>query len=202
MAMRRILVTGAEGFVGRHLQVALRAAYPEAELAMPGFDVTDGAAVVAGVAAARPDAVVHLAAIAAPMDAKRNPELAWRVNLMGTLSLARAVLQTAPEAVLLFAGTADAYGASFRPGTPVDETAALAPQNAYGATKAAMEHLVLTWAHEMETLGVSVSLFDPGPVRTRLRADAFPGEHPMTLPAPAEVAPRIAALCMRRVVAA
>ena len=139
MAMRRILVTGAEGFVGRHLQVALRAAYPEAELAMPGFDVTDGAAVVAGVAAARPDAVVHLAAIAAPMDAKRNPELAWRVNLMGTLSLARAVLQTAPEAVLLFAGTADAYGASFRPGTPVDETAALAPQNAYGATKAAAD---------------------------------------------------------------
>jgi NAD(P)-dependent dehydrogenase (short-subunit alcohol dehydrogenase family) len=66
---------------------------------------------------------------------------------------------------------------------------------AYGATKAAMEHLVLTWAHEMQTMGVTVTLHDPGPVRTRLRADAFPGEHPMSVPAPAEVAPAIADLC-------
>lgn len=66
---------------------------------------------------------------------------------------------------------------------------------AYGATKAAMEHLVLTWAHEMQTVGVTVTLHDPGPVRTRLRADAFPGEHPMSVPAPAEVAPAIADLC-------
>ena len=66
---------------------------------------------------------------------------------------------------------------------------------AYGATKAGMEHLVRTWAHEVQTMGVRVNLFDPGPVASRLRADAFPGEDPSTLPQPADVAPAIADLC-------
>jgi NAD(P)-dependent dehydrogenase (short-subunit alcohol dehydrogenase family) len=66
---------------------------------------------------------------------------------------------------------------------------------AYGATKAAMEHLVLTWADETRKTNLRINLFDPGPVRSRLRADAFPGENPATLPEPASVAPAIAALC-------
>jgi hypothetical protein len=41
-----------------------------------------------------------------------------------------------------------------------------------------------------------VSLFDPGPVATQLRAVAMPGEDPATLRQPAEVAPAIAALCV------
>ena len=132
----RVLVTGAEGFVGRHL---LRALPPGTQALTPGFDVTDPAATAAALEHARPDAVIHLAAIAAPMDARRDPARAWAVNLHGTLTLARAILDQAPRALLLFAGTADAYGASFRPGTPLDETAALAPQNTYGATKAAAD---------------------------------------------------------------
>jgi NAD(P)-dependent dehydrogenase (short-subunit alcohol dehydrogenase family) len=67
---------------------------------------------------------------------------------------------------------------------------------AYGATKAAMEHLVLTWAHEMQTMGVTISLFDPGPTRTRLRAHAFPGEPPASVQPPSAVAPAIADLCL------
>ena len=67
---------------------------------------------------------------------------------------------------------------------------------AYGATKAGMEHLVLTWADEVKTTRLRVNLFDPGPMRTRLRANAFPGENPATVPAPVEVAPALAALCL------
>ena len=66
---------------------------------------------------------------------------------------------------------------------------------AYGATKAALEHLVLTWAQEVATTNLRVNLFDPGPVRSRMRAEAFPGEDPATLKKPEEVAPAIAALC-------
>ncbi|GAC1341600.1 MAG: GDP-mannose 4,6-dehydratase [Acetobacteraceae bacterium] len=139
MTLRRILVTGAAGFVGRHLLPALRAAFPEAELLEAGFDVTDRAAVSAEVASARPEAVVHLAAVAAPSEARQDPDLAWRVNLGGTLNVARAVLAEAPGCTLLFASSADAYGASFRQGVAVDERAALAPQNTYGATKAAAD---------------------------------------------------------------
>ncbi|MCS6932684.1 MAG: SDR family NAD(P)-dependent oxidoreductase [Acetobacteraceae bacterium] len=67
---------------------------------------------------------------------------------------------------------------------------------AYGATKAGMEHLVQTWAQEVRTTPLRVNLLDPGAVATAMRAAAYPGEDPATLPAPADVAPRIAALCL------
>lgn len=67
---------------------------------------------------------------------------------------------------------------------------------AIGATKAGMEHLVLTWAQEVATTPLRVNLFDPGAVATRMRSNAFPGEDRATLPQPATVAPGLAALCL------
>ncbi len=67
---------------------------------------------------------------------------------------------------------------------------------AYGATKAAMEHLVLTWADEVRITPLLVNLFDPGPTATRLRARAMPGEDPATLPQPSDVAAALATLCL------
>lgn len=66
---------------------------------------------------------------------------------------------------------------------------------AYGATKAGLEHLVLTWAQELGSSPLRVTLFSPGAVATRMRATAMPGEDPATLPRPDQVAPAIAALC-------
>jgi NAD(P)-dependent dehydrogenase (short-subunit alcohol dehydrogenase family) len=66
----------------------------------------------------------------------------------------------------------------------------------YGATKAGMEHLVLTWAQEVEKTPLRVNLADPGIVATKMRANAMPGEDPATIAKPAEVAPAIAALCL------
>jgi NAD(P)-dependent dehydrogenase (short-subunit alcohol dehydrogenase family) len=67
---------------------------------------------------------------------------------------------------------------------------------AMGATKAGMEHLVLTWAQELATTPVRVNLFDPGPVATRMRMQAFPGEDKSALPGPEAVSPALAALCL------
>ena len=136
---RRILVTGSRGFVGRHLIARLRADLPDADLAEAGFDVADEAAVEDAVRALRPDACVHLAAVAAIAAARQDPGRAWRVNLHGTLVLARALMAHAPGCVLLFASSADAYGASFRLGHALDEGAPLAPRNTYAATKAAAD---------------------------------------------------------------
>ena len=134
----RILVTGAAGFVGGHLLPLLRARFPEAAVTAANFDVTDAAAVHDGIATVRPDACIHLAAVSAVPQAQTDPDLAWRVNLSGTLSLARALAEI-PGCTLLFASTADAYGRSFKRGEALDETAALAPMNTYGATKAAAD---------------------------------------------------------------
>jgi NAD(P)-dependent dehydrogenase (short-subunit alcohol dehydrogenase family) len=66
---------------------------------------------------------------------------------------------------------------------------------AYGATKAGMEHLVQTWAQEVEKTSLRVNLFDPAVVATRMRSSAMPGEDPASIAQPADVAPMIAALC-------
>ncbi len=65
----------------------------------------------------------------------------------------------------------------------------------YGATKAAMHHLALSWAEEVRNTRCRVNLFDPGVVATRLRKEAMPGEDASFLTQPADVAPAIAALC-------
>jgi NAD(P)-dependent dehydrogenase (short-subunit alcohol dehydrogenase family) len=64
----------------------------------------------------------------------------------------------------------------------------------YGATKAAVEHLVRTWADELEQTKVRAVLLDPGVMRTRMRAEAMPGEDPATLPDPSEIGPLIVEL--------
>jgi NAD(P)-dependent dehydrogenase (short-subunit alcohol dehydrogenase family) len=65
----------------------------------------------------------------------------------------------------------------------------------YAASKAALETLARTWAQETATTHIRVNLFNPGPVRTRMRATLFPGEDPMTLDTPEEVAEFIVPMC-------
>lgn len=65
----------------------------------------------------------------------------------------------------------------------------------YAATKAGMENLVRCWADELESTSVRVAVLDPGRMRTRMRAQAFPGEDPETLPDPAEIGPTVVELC-------
>ena len=57
----------------------------------------------------------------------------------------------------------------------------------YAASKAALEHLTLTYAAEMKTTNVRINLLDPGAVRTKMRAQAFPIEDAQNLPEPDSV---------------
>jgi NAD(P)-dependent dehydrogenase (short-subunit alcohol dehydrogenase family) len=66
---------------------------------------------------------------------------------------------------------------------------------AFGATRAGMEHLAQTWAAETESSRLRVNLFEAPPMRTRLRALAYPGEDPAALPLPEQFAPQLADLC-------
>ena len=57
----------------------------------------------------------------------------------------------------------------------------------YAVTKTALEALVRTWAEEMSETALKINLINPGAVRTAMRADAYPGEDPMTLPTPEDI---------------
>jgi NAD(P)-dependent dehydrogenase (short-subunit alcohol dehydrogenase family) len=59
----------------------------------------------------------------------------------------------------------------------------------YAASKAGLEALVKSYAHELERTPVRVNLVNPGGTRTAMRAKAFPGENPDTLPTPEDIAP-------------
>lgn len=150
-AQHRILVTGATGFVGRWLMRSLRDFPIDAGLELvsagrdPGcdveLDVTDKAAIAAALQYFRPTAVVHLAAIAAPQEARRDPSQAWSVNFQGTVNLASAILNEVPDCRFVFAGSSEAYGQSFAEveGAAIAEDCALKPMTVYGATKAAAD---------------------------------------------------------------
>ena len=66
--------------------------------------------------------------------------------------------------------------------------------SAYGASKAALNHLVLTWAAELQKTPIRVNLYDPGKVASRLRKTAMPGEDQALLCQAEEVVPQLAKL--------
>jgi NAD(P)-dependent dehydrogenase (short-subunit alcohol dehydrogenase family) len=75
-------------------------------------------------------------------------------------------------------------------------THARAYSGAYSVSKAALNVLIRTYAAETDTTVLRVNLFNPGPTRTRMRAQVMPGEDPMTLPTPEDVAEKILPLCL------
>jgi GDP-4-dehydro-6-deoxy-D-mannose reductase len=154
---RRLLITGAAGFVGRHLLVLLRERFPAAILiaacrhedgSLPvvdgadqvvPFDLLDPVACAAMVAETRPDGLIHLAAQASVATSFSDPLASWHANLMGTVALAEAVLRHVGHCRFVLASSAEIYGLSFRGGAPLDEEAPLRPANPYAASKAACD---------------------------------------------------------------
>jgi GDP-4-dehydro-6-deoxy-D-mannose reductase len=175
-AAPRVLITGAGGFVGRHLAAALREGRPDWRLDLPeapgaagGLDVTDAEAVSRRIELLRPDIVVHLAAIAAVTASVRDPRLAWRVNLDGTLNVVLAMQAHAPQAHLLFVSSAEVYGDSLKGEAPVDETGLLQPVNPYAASKAAADILV----RQASAAGLSATVVRPFNHTGPGQSDAF-----------------------------
>ncbi|MBI2402811.1 MAG: GDP-mannose 4,6-dehydratase [Gemmatimonadetes bacterium] len=154
----KVLVTGADGFVGSWLVPRLRqeghavvaalrptTATPGAGGLEPGvptlpLELGDPNSIRAAVATA-PDAVIHLAAVASGTDARRDPVSAWQVNAVGTAGLAeelgRVVSERRGNPLLLVTSTAEVYGPG--PTTPRVETDPTRPVSAYAASKLAAE---------------------------------------------------------------
>jgi len=138
----------------------------------------------------RLDIVVHAAAVLGKLTPVSHALPADRTEVLAVNTLAAWRLMQGCEAALR---RSDAGRAVFVTDARAREP--LAYWGPYGASKAAAANLVLTWAGEVGFTGMRVNLFDPGPMRTRLRAGAFPGEDPATVPTPDAAAKALVALC-------
>jgi GDP-4-dehydro-6-deoxy-D-mannose reductase len=149
--VKRILVTGAAGFVGRHAITALAAAADSSDrivgigrgksLALPpgatfqSLDLLDQSALSDFISVYRPTEILHLAAIASVQQSAHAPGETWRVNLVGLLNLAEAVIRFTPDATLFFVSSGEVYGRAFLSGRPLTEGAIPEPQGAYACSK-------------------------------------------------------------------
>ncbi len=139
----------------------------------------------------RLDLLVHNASTLGPLPMRPLRELSaddvagiWSVNVAGPLELTRALLPLLRDTGgVLLSVTSDAA---------VEHYPAW---GGYAATKAALEHLTLTFAAEE---GITAYAVDPGDMRTRMHQDAFPGEDISDRPAPQTVVPRLLGLLESR----
>jgi len=133
----RIAITGSSGQLGR----ALQAEFADEELLLidlPEHDITNLTAIVDTVSRFRPDAIVHGAAITNVDGCESDPDLAYRVNVLGTRNMAAAAIETGARMAYVstdyvFDGTRD---------DPYREWDDINPLSVYGRTKAVGERIV------------------------------------------------------------
>ncbi len=141
----RALVTGASGFVGRHLVRHLEALGQQVtsvDRTTDGVDITDAAAVHSLVTQSEPDVVYHLAGWADVGGSWSAPVEAFRANAEGTLNLLLAAADAGVKRVLAVS-SADVYGIVTPEELPLTEDSPLRPASPYAASKVAADYLGL-----------------------------------------------------------
>ena len=155
--MPTALVTGINGFTGRHLVPELQQAgfsvvgiaqesSAVGDIKMVKCDLTDRQPTVDAINQLCPDVVIHLAGIA--FAAHNDVEVLYRTNIVGTRNLLEALAncRDAPRAVLL-ASSANIYGNAAV--TPITEDTLPAPANDYAVSKLAMEYMAKLWRDKL-----------------------------------------------------
>lgn len=160
----RILVTGGAGYIGGTVANLLlqqghtvtvydnlchsrRETVPAGVTFIEG-DVADRAQLEKLFSADRYDGVMHFAALIEAGESMEKPELYFRNNTASTLALLEAMIASDVKR-LVFSSTAAVYGEPVS--TPIQESAALQPTNAYGESKLLVEHM-LHWMHRIHGL--------------------------------------------------
>jgi len=150
----KILLTGANGFVGQTLSQLLdRQRYAVTHAITPGscyvskvsadhmiiLDIRNEDDVIAAIQKVQPDIVIHLAAISHVPTSFSQPVLTWQTNVLGTVNILQALDKYAPQAFLLFVSSSEVYGDTFKSNQALTEDSPCLPMNPYAASKLAAE---------------------------------------------------------------
>lgn len=138
----RIVITGHKGQLGTALQPVL-AAEELFGVDLPEYDITDPAAILDEIFRFRPDVVIHCAAMTNVDGCEQDPDLAFRVNTLGTQNIALACGRCG--AAMVHVSTNDVFDG--RLGRPYLEWDTPTPQSTYARSKAAAEFYVRTLLH-------------------------------------------------------
>ncbi len=154
LGVKRILVTGAAGFVGGHVLPLLAASGARmvgigrgapgtlpADVDYERIDLLDEAALTGLVARFQPTEILHLAGLASVGESATGPGQTWRVNVNGLMNLVAAV-ESVPGCTLFFVSSGEVYGGAFLAGHALSEEAEPLPRNTYARSKWVGEQLL------------------------------------------------------------
>lgn len=171
----KAIISGSEGFVGKHLTQHLK----ELGWEVKGFDKAFGHDLLNyeqlrdALDIERPDAIFHLAAQAYVPESFQNPKRTFEVNTIGSLNLLEAVRQLGIKTRVHLAGTSEEYGDAQYGRGKITEEASPNPLSPYAISKLAMDHLGRLYAKSYGMHIVITRAFNhAGPGRGEMYAES------------------------------
>ncbi len=155
--MKKLLLTGATGFVGRLIQANGMPGSSMELVTLDGVDLRDVQALEDTIASkGRLDGVLHLAAQSFVPKSFDDPQETFSTNVIGTLNLLEGLRRTGFEGRFLYVSSGDVYGKVEEADLPIPESRLPAPGNPYAVSKIAAEQCCLAW-HRAYGLDVVVA---------------------------------------------
>ncbi|UOF91486.1 GDP-mannose 4,6-dehydratase [Fodinisporobacter ferrooxydans] len=147
--MKKILVTGATGFVGKHLIELLltkedimiwgttHSSSPnkDMQVSWETLDLLNTNQVREMINKVKPDVIFHLAGQSNVRKSWEQKDDTFQINVIGTIHLLDAVKEFCPEAIVLTVGSSEEYGFVKQENMPINETSVCNPMNPYGISK-------------------------------------------------------------------
>lgn len=153
--MKKILLIGASGFVGRHLGKSLENISEfnlvrcSSRPSLPDYvhlDLNDNSEVKRIIQSQQPDIIINLSAISSPNKCRKLPDCAWKMNTQNVFNLAKNIVEFVPSCLLLHISSGMVYGEAEGPERAFKESDHCNPYGAYASSKYAGELAIKTLA--------------------------------------------------------
>jgi len=152
MDMRKILITGGGGFLSSRIVLAYKDKYNITSLSRKDLDITDEKATKELIKKVKPKIIIHAAAMSATESCENNPSLAYKINVEGSLNIARVAKEIGSK--MLFISTEQVFNGNIEDG-PYKENNKPIPSTVYGETKLEAENLLRKEIEELWILRLS-----------------------------------------------